>query len=35
MPDTEAYYRIAYVVAGVLYIGYAASIWWRARKLRK
>ena len=35
MPDTVAYYRVAYVVAGVLYAGYVASLWWRARRMRR
>ena len=34
-PDTSAYYYAAYVLAGVLFGGYVASLWWRARKVRK
>lgn len=32
MPDTFGYYVAAYVVAGILYAAYVASLWWRARK---
>lgn len=35
MPDTVAYYRAAYIVAALLYMAYVASLWWRARKLRR
>ena len=34
-PDTTSYYHAAYLVAAVLYTGYVASLWWRARRLRK
>jgi hypothetical protein len=34
-PDTSAYYRTAYVWAAVLYAGYSAILWARARRLRK
>ena len=33
-PDTSTYYRIAYVWAAVLYTGYSAILWARARRLR-
>ena len=33
MPDTSAYYYAAYAVVAILYAGYAASIWVRARRL--
>jgi hypothetical protein len=33
-PDTAAYFHAAYVIAGVLYAGYAVSLWWRARAAR-
>ena len=33
MPDTFGYYVAAYVVAGVLYAGYVASLVVRARRL--
>jgi hypothetical protein len=33
-PDTTGYYHAAYVVAGVWYVGYVASLWWRARRAR-
>jgi len=35
MPDTTVYYHAAYVVAGVLYVGYVLSLWWRERRLRQ
>lgn len=35
MPDTAFYYYAAYIAAGVLYGGYVASLWRRARRLRK
>ena len=34
MPDNSAYYHAAYVVAAVLYGGYALSIWMRSRRVR-
>lgn len=34
-PDTADYYHAAYIVAGLLYSGYVASLWWRARRLRR
>ena len=34
-PDTAAYYHAAYVIAGVLYAGYALSLWLRARAARR
>jgi hypothetical protein len=34
-PDTSFYYYAAYVIAAVLYGGYVASLWWRARNVRK
>ena len=34
-PDTSAYYRAAYVWAAVLYAGYSAILWVRARRLRR
>jgi len=33
MPDTFAYYVAAYVVTGILFAGYVASLAWRARKI--
>jgi hypothetical protein len=35
MPDNAAYYQAAYVAAFVVYTLYAASIWWRARRVRE
>lgn len=32
MPDTYSYFVAAYVVAGVLYVGYVAMLWWRSRR---
>ena len=34
-PDTSAYYRVAYGWAAVLYAGYSAILWARARRLRR
>jgi hypothetical protein len=34
-PDTSAYYHAAYVIAGVLYVGYVVSLWWRGKRFRK
>jgi hypothetical protein len=34
-PDTSAYYHAAYIVAGVIYVGYVVSLWWRARSARR
>ena len=34
-PDTSAYYHAAYVWAAVLYAGYSAILWSRARRLRR
>lgn len=34
-PDTGFYYYVAYTVAALLYGGYMASLWWRAKNLRK
>jgi hypothetical protein len=33
MADTASYYQAAYIVAGVLYVLYAASLVTRARKV--
>ena len=33
MPDNAAYYHAAYIAAGLVYTLYAASIWWRARRI--
>ena len=33
MPDNAAYYYAAYTVAAVVYALYAASIWWRERRI--
>jgi hypothetical protein len=32
-PDTSAYYHIAYAWAALLYSGYAAWLWLRARRV--
>ncbi len=34
-PDTSAYFHAAYVVAAVLYTGYALTLWRRARRVRE
>ena len=31
MPDTYAYFVSGYVIAGVLYVGYLASLWIRRK----
>lgn len=33
MPDNAAYFHAAYVVAAVLYAGYAIGLWVRARRV--
>lgn len=33
-PDNATWYYAAYCVTVVVYVGYAASIWWRRRSLR-
>ncbi|MGI9076357.1 MAG: hypothetical protein ACR2G6_03370 [Gemmatimonadaceae bacterium] len=35
MPDNAAYYHAAYALAATIYAVYAASIWWRARRVRE
>lgn len=35
IPDNAGYYHIAYVVAVVLYGGYAVTIWVRRRSVRR
>ena len=35
MPDTTFYYYTAYVAVAALITGYVASLWWRARRLKK
>lgn len=34
-PDTSFYYYAAYVIAAGVVGGYVASLWWRARSVRK
>ena len=34
-PDTSVYYYAAYLIAGALYAGYVASLWWRGKRLRR
>lgn len=34
-PDTSAYFHAAYIVAAVLYTGYALTLWRRARRVRE
>jgi hypothetical protein len=33
MPRNEGYYYAAYALSALVYVGYAVSIWWRAREL--
>jgi hypothetical protein len=33
MPRNEGYYYAAYALSALVYAAYAASIWWRARKV--
>ena len=35
MPQNEGFYHAAYIVAVVVYGGYIASLWWRARRVRE
>jgi hypothetical protein len=34
-PENAGYYHAAYVVAVVLYVGYAWSVWWRRRRIAR
>jgi hypothetical protein len=34
MPDNAGYFQAAYAAAAIVYLGYAASIWWRSNKVR-
>ena len=34
MPQNAAYYHAAYILAAVLYGGYALSVWARSRRVR-
>ncbi len=34
MPDNSIYYHAAYVAAAIIFGAYAASVWWRGRRLR-
>ena len=33
-PDNAGYFHAAYIAAAAVYLLYAASLWWRARRLR-
>ena len=33
-PDNAGYFHAAYVAAAAIHLLYAASLWWRARRLR-
>jgi hypothetical protein len=35
MIDSTGPYHAAYVIAAVVYAGYAWSVWWRARRARE
>jgi hypothetical protein len=35
MPDNALYYHAAYATAAMLYAGYALSLIWRARRIRR
>ena len=35
MADTATYFYAAYVLVALVVGGYVASLWWRARRLRK
>ncbi|HJR63422.1 MAG TPA: hypothetical protein VJ803_06940 [Gemmatimonadaceae bacterium] len=35
MPDNAGYYQAAYAAAALIYGLYAASIWWRGRRVRE
>jgi hypothetical protein len=34
-PQNAAYMYAAYAAAGIIYAGYALSIWWRARNVAR
>ena len=34
IPDNAGYYHAAYIAAAAIYGLYAASIWWRGRRVR-
>ncbi len=34
IPHNEGFYQAAYIAALAMYTAYAASIWWRGRRLR-
>jgi hypothetical protein len=33
--DNAVYYQAAYAVAALVYVAYAASLWWRGRDLAR
>lgn len=35
MPQNEGYYQAAYAISALVYVGYAVSIWWRARRVER
>jgi len=35
MPQNAGYMYAAYAAAGIIYGGYALSIWWRARRITR
>jgi hypothetical protein len=35
MPQNEGYYHAAYALSAIVYAAYAASIWWRGRKVER
>ena len=35
IPDNAIWYHLTYAIVAVMYGGYAASLWWRRRWLRK
>lgn len=34
-PEDAYWYHLAYIVAAVIYGGYAVSLWWRRRRWQK
>ena len=34
-PDNAGYFHAAYLAAAAIYLLYAASLWWRARRVRE
>ena len=35
MPDNAVYYHVAYIAAGIIYVGYAGMLYWRRLRVRR